>query len=87
MTSFLMVSMMELGDKTQFSIIALAAEYNAPVLVFLGAIAAYLLLMGIAVAIGNRLLKFVKPKYLKLFTGTLFIIFGLGFLLRVIGVL
>lgn len=86
LTSFMMISLMELGDKTQFSVIALAAEYNAPTLVFIGAILAYLLLMGIAVVVGNKLLRLMRPRYLKIFTGTLFIIFGLVFLLGAVGI-
>jgi len=87
MTSFVMICLMEMGDKTQFSVIALAAKYGAPTFVFVGAILAYLLLMGIAVIVGNKLLSLIKPRYLKIFTGTLLVIFGLVFLLGVVGIL
>lgn len=85
-TSFSMVSLMELGDKTQFSVIALAAEYKSPIMVFTGMMLAYLMLMGIGVVVGCKLLKFVPTRYLKIFTGLLFIIFGLAFLLGAAGV-
>ncbi|MFH1821871.1 MAG: TMEM165/GDT1 family protein [Methanobacteriota archaeon] len=85
LTSFSMVAMMELGDKTQFSVIALAAQYNAPVLVFLGMMLAFALLMGMGVIVGYKLVKFVPKRYLKIFTGALFIIFGLVFLMGALG--
>ncbi len=85
-TSFSMVAVMELGDKTQFSVITLAAQYNAPALVFLGMILAYILLMGIGVILGCKLLKYVPKKYLKIFTGGLFIIFGIVFLMGAVGI-
>ena len=86
LTSFMMVLMMELGDKTQLSIVALAAKYSAPALVFLGMVFAYVLVMGIAVVVGNKLLRLLPPRYLRIFTGALFIIFGVVFLLSVAGI-
>ena len=85
-TSFTMVAVMELGDKTQFSIIALAAEYNAPISIFIGMILAYALLMGIGVIVGCKLLKFIPKKYLKVLTAALFMVFGAVFLLGALGV-
>jgi len=69
LTSFTMVLMMELGDKTQLSIITLAAKYAAPISVFLGMFFAYVLVMGIAVVVGNRLLRLLPPRYLRILTG------------------
>jgi len=86
LASFSMVAVTELGDKTQFSVIALAAEYNAPVFVFLGMMLAYVLLMGTGVALGRKLIKFVPKRYLKIMSGVLFIIFGLMFLLGATGI-
>lgn len=86
LTSFSMVSVMELGDKTQFTVIALAAEYNSPILVFTGMMLAYVLLMGVGVVVGSRLLKFIPKGYLKTFTAALFLVFGAVFLLGALGV-
>ena len=85
-TSFSMVAVMELGDKTQFSVITLAAQYSNPLLVFTGMMLAYALLMGIGVILGCKLLKFVPKKYLKIFTGALFLVFGTVFLLGAMGI-
>jgi putative Ca2+/H+ antiporter (TMEM165/GDT1 family) len=86
LTAFTMVLMMELGDKTQLSIITLAARYGAPVLIFLGMVLAYVLVMGIAVVVGNKLLRLLPPRYLRVLTGALFIFFGVVFLLSVAGI-
>ena len=86
LTAFTMVLMMEFGDKTQLSIITLAARYGAPVLIFLGMILAYVLVMGIAVVVGNKLLGLLPPRYLRVLTGALFIFFGAVFLLSVAGI-
>jgi len=86
LTSFMMVLMMELGDKTQLSIITLAAKYAAPISVFLGMVFAYVLVIGIAVVVGNKLLRLLPPRYLRILTGALFIFFGLIFLLSIAGI-
>lgn len=86
LTTFLMVVLMELGDKTQFSTLALAAKYSAPVLIFLGTVLAYVLMMGISVVVGNKLLRFLPPRYLKILSGALFLFFGVIFLLGVAGI-
>jgi len=84
LTSFSLISVMELGDKTQFAILALAARYSAPALVFLGAILAFTLMMGIGVVVGSRLPRLVPIRYLRIFTGGLFILFGVIFLLSIL---
>jgi putative Ca2+/H+ antiporter (TMEM165/GDT1 family) len=86
LTSFIAVLVMEPGDKTQLSIITLAAKYAAPISVFLGMVFAYVLGVGIAVVVGNRLLRLLPPRYLRIFTGALFIFFGMIFLLSVMGI-
>jgi putative Ca2+/H+ antiporter (TMEM165/GDT1 family) len=86
LTAFTMVSMMEFGDKTQLSIIALAARYGAPVLIFLGMILAYVMVMGIAVIVGDKLLRLLPPRYLRIFAGALFVFFGVVFMLSAAGI-
>jgi putative Ca2+/H+ antiporter (TMEM165/GDT1 family) len=86
LTSFITVLIMEPGDKTQLSIVTLAAKYAAPISIFLGMVFAFVLGMGIAVVVGNKLLKSLPHRYLRVFTGTLFIFFGMIFLLSVMGI-
>ncbi|MGC8817229.1 MAG: TMEM165/GDT1 family protein [Candidatus Hadarchaeum sp.] len=81
LTSFSMVALMELGDKTQFSIIALAVKYNSPLLVFAGMSVAFALLMGVGFSIGQKLMCLLPRRYLKIITGGVFLIFGMLFLI------
>ncbi|MEM3383130.1 MAG: TMEM165/GDT1 family protein [Nitrososphaerales archaeon] len=83
-TSFSLITLMELGDKTQFSIIALAANYNSPILIFIGLIFAYVILMGMAVILGSNLVKFVPIRYIKIGASIIFILFGISFVLQAV---
>ncbi|MGQ9788726.1 MAG: TMEM165/GDT1 family protein, partial [Candidatus Hadarchaeaceae archaeon] len=61
-TSFSVLATMELGDKTQFSVIALAVKYYSPLLIFIGMLASFALLVGLGVLIGCRLVKHAPKK-------------------------
>jgi len=80
LSSFLMVSLMELGDKTQISVFALSTRYSL-LPVFLGAVLAFFLLMGAGTVVGNRLRGLLERRSLRRISGTLFVLFGLLFLL------
>ena len=77
---FSLVALMELGDKTQLSVIALAAEYDAPLMVFVGVMLALTLLTGIGIAVGTVISRFVPMRYVKIGSSLIFIIFGILFL-------
>jgi putative Ca2+/H+ antiporter (TMEM165/GDT1 family) len=77
---FSLVALMELGDKTQLSVIALAAEYDAPLMVFVGVMLALALLTGIGVAVGTVISRFVPMRYVKIGSSLIFVIFGILFL-------
>ena len=81
-TTFIMISIAEFGDKTQFMVIALTAQYGAPILVFLGAILAFALIVGIGVAVGKKLSEKVSTKWIELGSGILFIVIGILFILE-----
>lgn len=83
-TPFSLIALMELGDKTQFSIIALAAKYSSPTLIFVGVIFAYFILMGISVALGSNLIKFIPMKYIRICASIVFILFGILFILQAV---
>jgi len=82
LSSFSLITLMELGDKTQFAVIALSAEYGFPLLVYLGVILAFTLLTGIGVTVGATLTKFVPLKYIQLGSGFIFVLFGIVFLIN-----
>jgi putative Ca2+/H+ antiporter (TMEM165/GDT1 family) len=79
-SSFSLVTLMELGDKTQFVSFVLSARYGNPLLVFVGIMLGSLLITGSGVVIGKGLLKFVPERYLRYIAAALFIVFGVIFL-------
>jgi len=83
-SSFSMIMLMELGDKTQFAVIALSAEYESPLLVYLGVILAFALITGLSATVGTALTKIVQLKHIKLGSGIVFILFGIVFLISAV---
>ncbi len=81
---FSLITLMELGDKTQLSIIALAAKYGSPTLIFLGVVLAYSILMGVAVALGSNLTKIIPIQYIKIGASIIFIVFGILFIFQAV---
>lgn len=81
-TSFILISIAELGDKTQFMVIALTAQYGEPIMVFLGAILAFALIVGIGIIVGKKLSEKVDTKWIELGSGVLFIVIGILFILE-----
>ncbi len=75
-SSFLLIALMELGDKTQILTITLAAQ-SSPILVLIGMLSAFMLLTGAAVFLGAKLVSRLPTKLLKIGTSTLFIILGI----------
>ena len=78
--SLSLIALMELGDKTQLSVIALAAEYDAPLMVFVGVMFALALLTIIGILVGSVISRFVPMKYIKVGSSLVFILFGVLFL-------
>jgi putative Ca2+/H+ antiporter (TMEM165/GDT1 family) len=72
---FSLVSLMELGDKTQIITITLAAQ-SSPLLVLTGMMLAFAILTAAAVLIGAKLLSRLPTNWLRFGTSTLFIILG-----------
>ncbi|MBW2980489.1 TMEM165/GDT1 family protein [Candidatus Woesearchaeota archaeon] len=76
-STFLLVSMMEMGDKTQIAAALFATKFN-PVLVFAGVIAALLVLSLLAVYAGKFIAKKVDKKIISKIAGILFILIGVS---------
>ena len=83
-SSFSLITLMELGDKTQFAVIALSAEYESFLLVYLGVIIAFVFITGLGVTVGTALTKLVPLEYIQLGSGLIFILFGFVFLISTI---
>jgi putative Ca2+/H+ antiporter (TMEM165/GDT1 family) len=75
-STFGLIFLAELGDKTQLAAIAMSAESKTPLAVFVGAVAALALVTLIGVTIGGALTKVVPARYIRMAAGGLFVIMG-----------
>ena len=75
-STFALIFVAELGDKTQLAAMAMAADSKAPVAVFAGAILALAIVTLIGVAIGGTLTRFIPAEWIKRGAGVLFIAVG-----------
>jgi putative Ca2+/H+ antiporter (TMEM165/GDT1 family) len=78
-TSFLLIAIVEFGDKTQLAVIALSAKY-APIQVFLGAILAFTMLTALGVSFGKIISRYISERYIKIGVSLISIMFGVLFL-------
>ncbi|MFH1710114.1 MAG: TMEM165/GDT1 family protein [bacterium] len=74
--SFLIISIAELGDKTQLLTLALAAKYPIKK-VICGVFSAAAALMLLAVLVGGVIQRFVPMLFISILAGAFFIIYGL----------
>jgi len=82
--TFLLIALMELGDKTQVASIVLAAEFKNPLMVLAGIMLGFSIVTGIGVILGSKLLRLIPERYLRIGTALLFIFFGFIFILNAI---
>jgi uncharacterized membrane protein len=75
-STFLVIFLAELGDKTQLASMAASAGSNQPFSVLTGAVLALTLSSAIAVAAGALFGKFIPIRYIKIAAGAVFILFG-----------
>jgi putative Ca2+/H+ antiporter (TMEM165/GDT1 family) len=75
-STFGLIFLAELGDKTQLAAIAMSAESKAPLTVFVGAVLALALVTLIAVALGSTLTRVVPARYIRMAAGALFVVIG-----------
>lgn len=79
-STFGLVFLAELGDKTQLATLSLAASGKSRLAVFLGAAAALVLTSSIAVLAGASVARFVPEVWIHRVAGAGFIIMGVLFL-------
>lgn len=79
-TTFGMIFLAELGDKTQLATFAFAAESKTKLAVFMGSAAALILSSLLAVVFGSAVSRLVPPHYIKIGAGGLFVVLGLWML-------
>jgi putative Ca2+/H+ antiporter (TMEM165/GDT1 family) len=80
--AFSLTFVVEMGDKTQLTAIALTASYGAPVEVFIGAALGFVFVTAIGVWLGKWLGDRLEQRVLTLFGGVLFIAIGIFILIE-----
>jgi len=81
LTTFGMIFLAELGDKTQLATFTFAAENKSRLAVFLGSAGALVLTSLLAVVLGSGVSRLVPANYIKVGAGALFILLGLWMIL------
>ena len=77
LTSFGIMFLAELGDKTQLAVLSLAGRFRSPWTVFAGAALAMILATGIGVLVGSFLPTLIGERGVRFVSGGLFILFGI----------
>jgi putative Ca2+/H+ antiporter (TMEM165/GDT1 family) len=77
LTSFGIMFLAEIGDKTQLSVIALSSRYRSPWIVFAGAALAMIAATAVGVAVGRFLPALLGENWVRFVSGGLFVLFGL----------
>ena len=75
-TTFWMVFIAELGDKTQIETMLLSSQCDTPLPVFIGSSLALICSSFIAVCAGSFITKYIPPNLLQCLAGSIFIIMG-----------
>ncbi len=79
LSTFALLFVAELGDKTQLAVISMTAKYKAPVWVFVGAALALTVVTGIGVLGGELLVRYIPEAVLRKIAAALFV--GMGILM------
>ena len=77
LTTFGLVFLAELGDKTQLAAFCLSANCDSKLSVFLGSASALVVTSLLAVVFGGVIARHIPPQYIKIGAGVFFIIVGL----------
>lgn len=83
LAAFMVLFAAEWGDLSQLLTISLVAKYKEPIAIFIGALAALLLVSGLAVVAGKQLLRFVKLHVLHFVGSAICLILGVYTLVEV----
>ena len=82
LTSFGLLFMAELGDKTQLAVLSLVTKHQRPLPVFLGASLALTLITLIAATVGHMVSKVLPQSYIQIMAGSVFITIGVAMVVR-----
>ncbi len=82
LSTFVMIFLAELGDKTQISTFAFATESKSPLSVFIGAALALVCTSFLGVVLGGILGKLVPERVMKILAALVFLGFGVWTLIE-----
>jgi putative Ca2+/H+ antiporter (TMEM165/GDT1 family) len=80
-STFGLVALAELGDKTMLAVIALSGQYGSPLAVFAGASVALVAVSSAGVLAGRMIARRFSLRIVELVAAVLFVVLGLVFLL------
>ena len=81
-STFVLIFLAELGDKTQLAVIALSAKERTPLTIFVSAIFGFALATLIAVIIGSIGAKFIPIEIIQKIAAIAFIVIGVLILIN-----
>jgi putative Ca2+/H+ antiporter (TMEM165/GDT1 family) len=76
LSTFALLFVAELGDKTQLAVISMTAKHKMPLWIFLGATLALAAVTGIGVLGGELLTRFIPEAILRKVAAVLFVAMG-----------
>lgn len=77
LTTFGLLFIAELGDKTQLSVISLVSQHKKPIPIFLGAVLGLTLVTFLGVVFGQLITQFVPAAILHRIAAGVFILLGI----------
>ncbi|HEB12945.1 MAG TPA: TMEM165/GDT1 family protein [Actinobacteria bacterium] len=77
-TTFGILFLAELGDKTQLAVFTLSAQHKSPITVFLGASLALIIVTLIGALLGGFVAAHIPTKYIQLGAGVIFLVLGVS---------
>ncbi len=81
LSTFALIFVAELGDKTQLTTMVIAAQSRSPVSVFVGAALALVATSLLGVLLGAGITQVLPIKYIKLGAGIFFVVIGVFLIL------
>lgn len=83
-TTFGVLFLAELGDKTQLAVITMSADSKSPLSVFIGASVALVLVSLLGVLFGALLGQYIPTEWLQRIVAVAFIVIGILMLLKIL---
>ena len=77
LTTFALLFVAELGDKTQLAVISMTAKHKMPVWIFVGATLALAAVTALGVLGGGLLTRFIPEMILRKAAAAVFVVMGL----------